>query len=395
MTKRSEAVGTDFDSLTRKRILFAVTSPFAVNAFLVPHLKTLSKYFDIVLCVNLKAYPLSPEIEKLVKVIDVGFERKIALFQDLQTLIHLYFIIKRFNPQAIHTITPKAGLLAMLAGFFVGVPYRWHTFTGQVWVTRRSFSRSLLKMMDKLIVSLSTHVFTDSTSQSQFLQYEGVAPREKISTLGTGSIAGVDINRFHPDVSIRQLVRQELGVDEQVCVFLFVGRLVRDKGVFDLFTAFKILAERSSTVGLWMVGPDEEELTPNLRKQGLVFCQSTRWIGATLTPERYMMAADVLVLPSYREGFGSVIIEAGSCGLPVIAYKIAGVIDAIKAGVSGILVDLGQVDCLAEQLFALASDRQKRQTMGDSARKYIAQQFSMEEITNAWLVYYRNSLMND
>lgn len=394
MIKRSGIVGADSESLKRKRILFAVTSPFAVNAFLAPHLKTLSKYFDIVLCVNLKVYPLSPEIETLVKVIDISFERKISLFRDLHTLIHLYFIIRRFNPQAIHAITPKAGLLAMLAGFFAGVPNRWHTFTGQVWVTRRFFLRHLLKLIDKLIVNLSTHVFTDSASQSRFLKNEGVVSRDKISTLGPGSIAGVDTSRFRPDASVRQVTRQELGFTEDTCVFIFVGRLVRDKGVFDLFSAYSIVAERLPDVGLLMVGPDEEGLIPDLKMKGSAFSMSTRWIGATSTPEKYMMAADVLVLPSYREGFGSVIIEAGSCGIPVVAYKIDGVIDAVEAGIGGVLIYPGRIDDLTEQLCIFASDHQRRRLMGRSARKRVVNLFSTEAISEAWLLHYRNSLIN-
>jgi glycosyltransferase involved in cell wall biosynthesis len=394
MTKRSGAIVTDSGNSARKRIMFAVTTPFAVNSFLASHLKSLSRCFDITLCVNLKAYPLSPEIEKFVEVVDVGFERKFAPFRDLLTLVRLYFVIKRRSPQAIHSITPKAGLLAMLAGFFARVPYRWHTFTGQVWATKQSFARCLLKAIDRLIVSLATRVFADSASQCRFLREEGIVSDDGIFILGPGSIAGVDTGRFRPDAAVRQMIRQELGVEEETCVFLFVGRLVRDKGVFDLFSAFDSVAERAPGVGLWMVGPDEEGLIPDLKKKGLAFSASTRWIGATLTPETYMMAADVLVLPSYREGFGSVIIEAGSCGLPVVAYRIDGVIDAVEVGMSGVLVDLGRVDSLAEQLFILAGDQQKRHSIGCNARERVAKLFSVEAISDAWLAHYRNSLVN-
>lgn len=395
MRKRSRVIVNESGNFTQKRILFAATTPFAVNAFLLCHLKSLSKYFDITLCVNLKAYPLSPEIEKLVEVVDVCFERKISPFRDLLTLVRLYFVIKRRNPLAIHSITPKAGLLAMLAGFFAQVPNRWHTFTGQVWATKQSFARSLFKAIDRLIVRLSTRVFADSKSQCRFLRDEGVVSNDGISTLGSGSIAGVDTGRFRPDSSVRKMIRQELGVDEETCVFLFVGRLVRDKGVFDLFSAFDCISENSPSVGLWMVGPDEEGLMPDLKKRGLAFNASTRWIGATLSPEKYMMAADVLVLPSYREGFGSVIIEAGSCGLPVVAYKIDGVIDAVEGATSGVLVELGQVDSLAEQLFVLASDQQKRHSIGRNARERVTKLFSVETVSDAWLKYYCNSLLNN
>ncbi len=394
MTKRSRLEMIDTSDPERKRIIFAVTTPYAVNAFLASHLRSLSRWFNITLCVNVKAYPLSSEIEKIVEVVDVGFERKVAPFRDLLTLARLFFVIRRRSPLAIHSITPKAGLLAMLAGFLARVPCRWHTFTGQVWATKHSFARTLLKAMDRLIVSLSTRVFADSASQCRFLRDEGVASVKGISTLGPGSISGVDTRRFRPDVSFRQEIRKELGVCDEACVFLFVGRLVRDKGVFDLLSAFGRVAERAPGVGLWMVGPDEEGLVPEMKKKGEVFGASTRWIGATQTPEKYMMAADVLVLPSYREGFGSVIIEAGSCGLPVVAYRIDGVIDAVEDGASGLLVELGDAERLAEQLLVLASDQQKRHSLGRYARERVAKLFSEDAISSAWLEHYRSSLLN-
>jgi glycosyltransferase involved in cell wall biosynthesis len=394
MIDRSAALVTDPGNPARKRIMFVVTTPFAVNAFLASHLKSLSRYYDVTLCVNLKAYPLSPEIEKLVEVVDVGFERKIAPFRDLVTLIRLYFVIKRRRPLAIHSITPKAGLLAMLAGFLARVPCRWHTFTGQVWVTKRSFARCLFKAIDRLIANLATRVFADSESQCRFLRDEGVLSDKAISTLGPGSIAGVDTGRFHPDVSVRQAIRLEMEVGEDECVFLFVGRLVRDKGVFDLISAFGSVAERAPGIGLWIVGPDEEGLVPELKKKGEAFSASTRWIGASQTPEKYMMAADVLVLPSYREGFGSVIIEAGSCGLPVVAYRIDGVIDAVEDGTSALLVEPGRVDSLAEQMFVLTNEKQKRHFIGGSGRKRVARLFSMEAISDAWLAHYCGSLLD-
>jgi glycosyltransferase involved in cell wall biosynthesis len=395
MTKRSGTIVIDSANSKRKRIMFAVTTPFAVNSFLVPQLKSLSMCFDITLCVNLKLYQLSPEVEKFVEVVDIGFQRKIAPFRDLRALVYLYFVIRRRKPLAIHSITPKAGLLAMLAGFCARVPHRWHTFTGQVWVTKHSFIRCLLKVMDRLIVILSTSVFADSASQCRFLLDEGVVKSlDRISTIGPGSIAGVDTSRFHPDASVRNTIRQELSVEEDVCVFLFVGRLVRDKGVLDLLSAFDQLVERAPSVGLWIVGPDEENLMPHLTRKGLPVSKLTRWIGATSTPEKFMMAADVLVLPSYREGFGSVIIEAGSCALPVVGYKIDGVIDAVENGVSGVLVDVGEVESLAEQLFFLAGDHLKRHSMGCNAMERAANLFSVEVVSDAWLEHYRKLLMN-
>ncbi len=380
------------DRKTMSRIMFVATTPFAVNAFLAAHIEALSKHYEISLCVNLKLYALSPHLRDLVEVVDIGFERKISLLKDLTSLVLLFSAVRRARPVVIHSITPKAGLLAMLAGFLAGVPNRWHTFTGQIWATRRSFSRYLLKVMDRLLVIFSTRVFADSASQCRFLQDEGVVSVNGISVLGRGSIAGVDVERFHPNESVRKDLRKELGCRDDACVFLFVGRLVRDKGVFDLVSSYCEVAARTPGVVLWMVGPDEEGLLPELKRVGRTCGASIRWFDATPDPEKYMMAADVLVLPSYREGFGSVIIEAGACDVPVVAYRIDGVIDAVVDSETGMLVDCGSTKNLTEALLSLAENPCRRVELGRQARERVAQHFRSEVITAAWVEYYRNSL---
>ncbi len=377
----------------KKRIMFVATTPFAVNAFLAPHLKSLSKSFQISLCVNVNAYSLSPEIQQFVEVIDIGFERKAAPLKDFIALVRLIFAIRRCKPLAIHSIMPKAGMLAMLAGLLARVPNRWHTFTGQVWSNKAGLARRLLKTIDRLIVIFSTRVFADSASQCRFLREEALVTEGGISILGPGSIAGVDTEKFYPDVLVRKAVRQEMGAVEQACVFLFVGRLARDKGIFDLLSAFGKMAEGAPNVELWMVGPDEEALLPQLKKIGESITASIRWVGATQVPEKYMMAADVLVLPSYREGFGSVLIEAGSCGLPVVAYKVDGVIDAVEDGVSGLLVEPGRTEILAEQMLMLAFHEQKRLSLGGRARQRVLDTFREEAVSDAWLKHYCRSLL--
>lgn len=374
------------------RIMFVATTPFAVNAFLASHLKSLSKYYEITLCVNLNSYTLSPDLRDFAEVVDIAFARKISPFSDLTSLIRLFSAVSRIRPVAIHSITPKAGLLAMMAGFLARVPNRWHTFTGQVWATKRSLSRHILKAMDRLIIALSTRVFADSGSQCRFLTNERVVTETGISVLGGGSIAGVDVERFAPDESVRMRLRKELGFRDDDCIFLFVGRLVRDKGVFDLVLSYCEVAARNIGIGLWMVGPDEDGLLPELQGVSQACSESIRWLEATHNPEKYMTAADVLVLPSYREGFGTVLIEAGACGIPVVAYRIDGVIDAVVDGETGILVDCGNTQKLTEALLALAKYPRRRIKLGCQARERVAQHFSSELITEAWVEHYRNSL---
>lgn len=373
-------------------LVFVATTPFAVNAFLRTHLLALAETHDVTLCVNTAAYPLVEDIARAVRVRHVDIARKIAPWQDLRALFQLLRCFREIRPAVVHSMTPKAGLLAMLAGRLAGVSRRFHTFTGQVWANRTGAGRSLLKGIDRLIAACATRVFADSASQCRFLEEEGVVRRGGVAVLGQGSVAGVDLARFRPDPAARAALRAEAGVADDVPVFLFVGRLVRDKGVFDLVEAFASVNARWPQWELWMVGPDEEGLQAVLQARGEQMGARIRWFGPTPCPERYMAAADVFVLPSYREGFGSVIIEAAACGIPTIAYRIDGVIDAIVEDRTGRFVDKGDVGGLAEAMAQLGAAPAVMSGLGEAARRRANDDFSSSTVCAAWLAFYDSVL---
>jgi glycosyltransferase involved in cell wall biosynthesis len=373
-------------------VMFVATTPFAVNAFLANHIEALLKTYKVVLCTNLDAYTLAPALLNNVEVYHIPFARRVAIGIDLKTLAMLTMLVRRVKPAVIHSITPKAGLLAMLAGLIGRAPNRWHTFTGQVWVTKLGLSRSILKAFDQLIVMLATKVFADSASQCCLLQDEGIVEDDQIEILGYGSIAGVDIKRFSPDTFNRERMRQQMDSDANTCVFLFVGRLAKDKGVFDLIQSFLELSTTVHGIELWVVGPDEERLLQTLQEVAEGCVAPIRWLGETTTPEQFMVAADVLLLPSYREGFGSVIIEGAACGIPAIAYRINGVTDAIVDGRSGLLVEVGQTAAFAAAMTQMALDKELRLFLGRQARDRAVQDFSSKKVTDAWIEFYRRYL---
>ncbi len=373
-------------------LVFVATTPFAVNAFLRTHLLALAETQEVTLCVNTTAYPLVDDLARAVRVRHIDIARKIAPWQDLRALFQLLRCFREIRPATVHSLTPKAGLLAMLAGWLARVPWRFHTFTGQVWATRTGIGRSLLKGIDRLIALCAHRVFADSASQCRFLEEEGVVRRDGVTVLGQGSVAGVDLARFRPDPVARAAIRAETGVDDAVPVFLFVGRLVRDKGVFDLVEAFAALNALHGQWELWMVGPDEDGLQTTLQAEGKRLGGRIRWFGPTPTPERYMAAADVFVLPSYREGFGSVIIEAAACGIPSIAYRIDGVIDAIVDGRTGLFVDKGDIQGLSDAMNRLGAESSTRKILGDTAHLRAASEFSSATVCTAWLDFYSSVL---
>ena len=380
------------DEPMMKSICFVTTTPFTVNVFLLNHLKALADRYAVTLCVNRTLYPLTDRIDPRIRVIDLPITRNISLCNDLHVLLVLMaqFRAERYN--AVHSITPKAGLLAMLAARLTGIRRRHHTFTGQVWATKGGFLRLLLKMCDQIIVHTATQVFSDSPSQCQFLEKEGVIKPGGISFLGPGSIAGVDIERFRPDSSIRHRIRAAWGISEDMCVFLFVGRLTMDKGIFDLIQAFTMVAAENQRVELWFVGPDEEHLSRLLKEKHRSGVGQMRWFGQTVYPEHYMASVDVLVLPSYREGFSCVVIEAAACNIPTVAYRIIGVIDGVIEGQTGILVDLGNVDALAAAMLDLSNDPVKRRQLGHQAKDRVSATFTSKTVVDAWIQFYESVL---
>jgi len=380
------------DQSMMNSICFVVTSPFAVNAFLLNHLEALADRYAVILCTNRTLYPLSDRIDPRIRVIDLPITRVISFRNDLHVLLVLMaqFRAKRYT--AVHSITPKAGFLAMLGARLTGIRLRHHTFTGQVWATKSGLSRLLLKVCDRIIVHTASQVFSDSSSQCQFLEKEGIVVPGGISVLGPGSIAGVDIKRFRPDSSIRHRIRAAWGISEDMCVFLFVGRLTRDKGIFDLVQAFTRVVAENQRVELWFVGPDEEYLSRSLKEKHRPGVGQMRWLGQTVYPEHYMASADVLVLPSYREGFGSVVIEAAACSIPTVAYRIDGIIDAVVEEQTGILVDVRNVDALTVAMLNLSRNATWRQLLGRQALDYVSKTFVSETVTGAWTDFYKRML---
>lgn len=363
------------------------TVPSAINSFMAPHVKVLAGVLSVSLVTNGAEADMDGVLNERVEFVCIPFTRKISFIQDVKTLFQSWKLFRSKKFDCVLSIMPKTGLLAMMAASMAGVPVRIHIFTGQVWANKTGLSRFLLKNLDKVIVRCSSNVLADSRSQREFLIKEGVVPANRISVLADGSICGVDSVRFAADKLLRQSIRESLHIPGEAIVYLFLGRLNYDKGVHLLIAAFKVLAAKEKLAYLLLVGPDEDgfdDLLTSLQQQ---FIGRVHRVGFTKTPEAYMCAADVFCLPSYREGFGSVVLESASVGIPTIASRIYGLTDSVDDGVTGDLFTVGDVDALTNAMQRMASDGLRRQQMGKAARLRSVSLFSQARVVEAFCSY--------
>ncbi|MDD5298967.1 MAG: glycosyltransferase family 4 protein [Gallionella sp.] len=373
-----------------KKLCFVATIPAVVHSFLKGHISACAEQWPVSI--------VSTPVDKgLLRDLDAQFiplaiERKASPWRDMLALVQLVILFRRERFDLVHSIMPKTGFLSMLAAWLAGVPHRVHTFTGQVWASKRGLKRRIFKSFDKLIVLFATHIIVDSPSQRDFLAAEGVLPQGKGIVIGHGSICGVDAQRFHPDTQLRDAVRTELDISSDQTVILFLGRLNRDKGMLDLAVAFADIAAQHNDIILVLVGAEED--VPFTRIQEICGAHRDRLRRVTFTPnpERYMAAADIFCLPSYREGFGQVIIEAGASGVPSVASRIYGITDAIEDGQTGLLFPAGDVAALTQALLKLIANRELRQKMGEAARVRALELFPSQKITREVLALYSGLL---
>ena len=377
-----------------EKIALVSAVPETIIAFMSSYLQSLRNVY-LVSAVCGGASRISQEkLIQNVTYVDIPIERKISPLKDIYSLYRLvkFFRLSQFT--LVQSITPKAGLLTMLAAWLCRVPIRVHVFTGQVWVTRRGFSRWCLKYFDKLIALFATNLLADSPSQKNFLVSEGVANFDQIAVLADGSICGVDSNKFKPNPQVKLNVRLQLEIPEDATLALFLGRLKRDKGVLDLAGAFGRLDSSFNSSYLVFVGPDEDGLREQILHLVASRKNQVRFVGSVKNPEDFFAAADFLCLPSYREGFGLVTIEAAAVGIPTLASRIYGITDAVIDGVTGILHEPGDLAGIAEGLRLMTMHPKDRQLMGEAAQKRALELFPTSRIVGAQLSYYQSLIQN-
>ena len=331
--------------------------------------------------------------EQGVPVHGLAMERKISPLADLRALFRMIRLLRRLDPDIVHSHTPKAGLLGTLAAFLARVPVRVYHLRGSPMVTARGLTRAILKAVDRLTCGLAHRVICVSHSHRALMVEEGVVEAEKAVVLAGGSSNGVDARgRFDPDrqgEAARSALRAELGIPTAATVIGFVGRLVRDKGIVELAQAWQSLREEHPEAQLVLVGDlEQRDAVPDSVMRGLIEDPRVHRTGFVADAAPFYAAMDLLVLPTYREGFPNVPLEAAAMELPAVVTQMTGCVDAVEDGVTGTIVPVRDADALARAIAAYLEEPELRARHGRAGRKRVLETFDPRGIWRAlWRTY--------
>lgn len=319
-----------------------------------------------------------------VRIVGVEMERHVSPWKDFASLVGLIRALRREKPDMVHSMTPKAGLLCMMAARLVGVPVRVHTFTGLVWPTATGLSRKVLMMTDKVTCLCATHVIPEGEGVKQDLQR--CITKKPMEVLGYGNVRGVDLDYWK-----RNVVENK----KAVFTFVFVGRIVRDKGVNEMVSAFVRLNEKYPDSRLLLVGPSEDTLDPVSPETRRLMdeCATIESVGSQKDVRPFYEESDVLVFPSYREGFPNVVIEAGAMGLPCIVTDINGSREIIVDGENGLVIPPRDEASLYDAMEWMLEHPVECAKMAEAARPMVAGRYEQGFVRRCLKDYYKKILV--
>ena len=333
-----------------------------------------------------------------LKYLPVEIEREINVFKDFKSLMKLIKVFKKNNFQIIHSSTPKAGLLCSIAGLLARVPVRLHTYTGLVWINEKGFKRLIVKFCDRLIAILDTAVYADSQSQAQLLYDQRIVKKTcTVTVLGQGSLSGVNLERFNlqKKTERRTEIRQLLSIPKDAFVFVFMGRVKEEKGIMTLLQAYQKISDVTEQQYRLLICGPMELMTASAQGEFEVCLQQNQsilYVGQIDNPEHYFSASDMLVLPSQREGFGTVVIEAAALKLPTLGTRIPGLIDAIQDGLTGLLVERDNPDELAVKMKEIVDDRELLFRLCEAAYERTIKYFTEAYVASLQIEEYKKQL---
>lgn len=381
-----------------KKLIRTATVSISLDILLKGQLAFLKDHYEVVAVSGKDSHLDSVSSREGVRTIPVSFQRQISPFKDFVSLLKLYKVLRKEKPLIVHSITPKAGLLTMIAAYFAGVPIRIHTFTGLVFPYKKGFIHHLLLFLDKILCRFATHIIPEGEGVKKDLLAFKVT-KKPLKVIANGNVNGIDLDFFNPN-KVSQVeqenLKQQLYINATDFVFVFVGRLVSDKGINELVAAFDIFSSKNSNSKLLLVGPLENDLDPLLQKTKDTISNNKAIIsvGFQTDVRPFLAISNVFVFPSYREGFPNVILQAGAMNLPCLVTDISGSNEIIIQNENGIILPVKNEIAIFEAMKLIFEDRNLFLKIKQNARIQIESRFQQELVWKTLLQEYKR-LEND
>ena len=382
------------------KILRITTVPISLRLLLKGQLKFISEHYEVV-----GVSSGGPELAQVaqqesIRTVAIPMTRKISPVRDFIAVVRLYLLMRREKPFIVHTLTPKAGLVGMAASFLAGVPHKLHDVAGLPLMESTGIRRTILEAAERLTYLLADRLYPNSFALKEFILQNGFCDEIKLKVIGHGSSNGIDINHFSRTSEIEakaRTLRYQLGIDHAEFVFCFIGRIVKDKGINELLISFDWISRAVGNAKLLLVGVFEPDLDPvsNASKEILNNNKNVLQCGWQEDVRPYLAASDVLVFPSYREGFPNVPMQACAMGLPSIVTNINGCNEIIQEGRNGLLIEPKNTSQLIAAMTRLMNDHELRQHLSANAREAITDLFEQNFVWNEILKEYKDFELQD
>lgn len=391
--------------MAKRKLIRVTTSDISLDSLIKGQLKFLSSEFEVIGVSNNTGVLAMVGEREGIRTIEVPMHREISLFSDIKCLWLLYRLFRKEKPDIVHANTPKGSMLSMIASKLASVPHRLYTVTGLRYQGASGLFRTLLMAMERISCYCATKVIPEGEGVKKTLLEDKITSKEMHIILN-GNINGIDTEYFNPDLFNRDRtdnklytgnkkdIRRDLNLKEDDFVFIFIGRIVRDKGMNELTVCMKRFKAEKKNVKLLLVGRFESKLDP-LNADNEEFLRSDpniHFLGYQNDVRPFFVAADVLVFPSYREGFPNVVLQAGAMGIPAIVTNINGCNEIIKEDFNGKIFSSKDVNALYEKMNWCLNNKNRVKDMASQSRKMIVDRYRQEEVWEATLQEYKKLL---
>lgn len=380
--------------MKRKKIIRVTTVPISLKLLLKDQLKFLNKHYEIIAVASEGKELQEVEKKEAVKTISLNMTRRISPLRDLISLIQMVVLIKKENPEMVHSHTPKAGLISMIAATFCKVPIRAHTVAGLPVMNSSGFKKIVLMVMEWITCKCATKIFPNSIGLQIFLNKKIGVSQKKMKIIGAGSSNGIDENYFSVTPKVineSKKIINSYGLENKF-TFLFIGRIVEDKGVNELLKAFEKLYSEFKNISLFLVGEEETHLNPISisTKSILINHKAIESVGFIDDVRPYLALSKCLILPSHREGFPNVLLQACSMGVPSITTNINGCNEIIKNKYNGLIIKPKNSEELLNAMKKILLDQNLLNRISNNARESIKDKFNRKKFHKLVLNEYRN-----